>query len=169
MFYGSEAWTLKAITQKRYSRILRISWTERVPYARVFQLVRRNRELLLIIKQTKEAYLVLVLRNEWYQLLQLIMMRKICGNDYLEKEESFVERMLRNNREWTNIGNVEELFRLTQVRTHFAELKANLLKESTSRRRRWRRSVGLVVFTFFTITQYRMKSLPPSVPLNLLN
>lgn len=64
------------------------------------------------------------------------MMRKVCGNDYLEKEESFVERMLRNNREWTNIGNVEELFRLTQVRTHFAELKANLLKESTSRRRR---------------------------------
>lgn len=131
VFYGSEAWTLKADTQKRlesfemwcYRRMLRISWTQKVSNVKVLQRVARSRELLLTIKKRKVDYLGHILRHERYQLLQLIMMGKIAGKRRAGRRK---KSWLRNIREWTNIASVEQLFRLAQDREKFSELTANL-------------------------------------------
>lgn len=131
VLYGSEAWTLKANTQKFleafemwcYRRMLRISWTQKVSNERVLQRVGKSRDLLLTIKKRKVAYLGHVLRHEKYDLLQLIMMGKIAGRRRVGRRK---KSWLRNIREWTKIANVEDLFRLAQDRDKFAELTANL-------------------------------------------
>lgn len=129
--YGSEAWTLKANTQRFheafemwcYRRMLRISWTQKVSNVRVLQRVGKSRELLQTINKRKVAYLGHVLRHEKYELLQLIMMGKVAGKRRVGRRK---KSWLRNIREWTNISSVEQLFRLAQDRNKFAELTANL-------------------------------------------
>lgn len=131
VFYGSEAWTLKADTQKRleafemwcYRKMLRIGWTKKVSNVKVLQRVARNRELLPTIKKRKVEYLGHVLRHERYQLLQLIMMGKVAGKRRAGRRK---KSWLHNIREWTNIASVEQLFRLAKDRIKFAELTANL-------------------------------------------
>lgn len=131
VLYGSEAWTLKADTQKRleafemwcYRRMLRISWTQKVTNVRVLQRVGRSRELLQTIKRRKVGYLGHVLRHDRYQLLQLIMIGKVVPKRRVGRRK---RSWLRNIREWTNIASVEDLFRLAQDRERFAELTANL-------------------------------------------
>lgn len=131
VLYGSEAWTLKVNTQKRleafemwcYRRMLRISWMQKISNEKVLQRVGETRALLQTIKRKKVAYLGHVLRNDKYQLLQLIMMGKIKGKRRVGRRK---KSWLRNIREWTSIASVEDLFRLAQDRKKFAELTASL-------------------------------------------
>ncbi|CAH2267357.1 jg27540 [Pararge aegeria aegeria] len=90
--------------------MLRISWTQKVSNVRGLQRVARSRELLLITKTRKVQYLGHVLRDERYQLFQLIMMGKVEGKRRVKRRK---KSWLRNIHEWTIVshfrGNIVSL------------------------------------------------------------
>lgn len=65
LLYGCESWTLNPSLEKRietfemylYRRILRISWTERVRNTEVLNQMKKNKELMLTIKERKLRYI----------------------------------------------------------------------------------------------------------------
>jgi len=64
---------LEAFEMWVYRRVLRIPWTARRTNDEVLRIISKDRELLDTIKRRKTAYLDHVIRNEWYQFLQLII------------------------------------------------------------------------------------------------
>ncbi|CAH2266464.1 jg23611 [Pararge aegeria aegeria] len=103
--------------------MLAISWTLKVSNEEVLRRVNQRRELLHTIKIRKVACLGHVLRQERYELLQLIMMGKLQEEEALVAEK---KSWLRNIREWTGIASAAELFRLAKDRQEFTKLTANL-------------------------------------------
>ncbi|XP_049874692.1 uncharacterized protein LOC126372825 [Pectinophora gossypiella] len=106
-----------------YRRMLRLSWTQKVTNMKVLQRVGMSRKLMQTVKKRKVAYLGHILRNERYQLLQLIMMGKIEGKRRRGRRK---KSWLRNIREWTGVTTVEQLFRLASDREEFSKLTANV-------------------------------------------
>lgn len=131
LLYGAEAWTLKINTMNRLEafemwllrRMLRISWIERVTNGRVLERAGTDRMLLSAVKCRKVAYLGHVLRGEKYRLLQLIMKGKVEGRRGIGRKRM---SWLKNIREWTGIRSAEELFRMAENRSAYAEVIANV-------------------------------------------
>ena len=81
LLYGMEIWTLKVTDINKpkafemwvYRRLLKIPWTARITNTKVFQRTNQDRQLLAVVKQRKTAYLIHIMRNKIYQLLQLIL------------------------------------------------------------------------------------------------
>lgn len=80
VLYGAEAWTLKTTSINKleafemwcYRRILKIPWTDKVSNIEVLDRLGKEREIYLTIKKRKTAYLGHIMRNEKYELLQII-------------------------------------------------------------------------------------------------
>lgn len=133
LFYGMETWTLKKADTKKleafemwiYRRILKISWTERVPNEEVLRKMNKEKEVLLTIKKRKLQYLGHVMRGEKYQLLQLIVQGKIVGKRSIGRRRN---SWMKNLREWYNCSN-NQLFRSTVSKIRIALMIANLRNE----------------------------------------
>lgn len=131
LLYGVEAWTLTKRTEKKleafemwiYRRLLKVSWCERISNTEILQRVNRERELLRTIKKRKTAYLGHIIRNEKYQVLQLIMKGKIEGRRGRGRKR---KSWLKNIREWLGITNAGAIFRAAEDREKFAVMVANL-------------------------------------------
>ena len=130
LLYGVESWTLKAGMFNKleafelwcYRRMLRIPWTARVTNNEVLQKIGGERELLHIIKIRKTTYLGHLLRNEKYELPQLIIEGKLEGKRGLGRKRL---SWMRNIRNWTGM-NFEQVLRTAQDRHAFANVIANL-------------------------------------------
>ena len=131
LLYGSETWTLKVNTMNRleafemwlHRRMLRIPWTDMVSNQEVLRRANTNRELLTTIKIRKVSYLGHLLRGEKYHLLQTILSGKVDGRRGVGRRRT---SWLRNIRDWTGMGQVEELFRVAQDREAFAMVIADV-------------------------------------------
>ncbi|CAH2234166.1 jg9047 [Pararge aegeria aegeria] len=93
--------------------MLAISWTREVSNEEVLRRVNQRRELLHTINIRKVAYLEHVLRHERYELLPLIIMRKVAERKVVGLSK---KSWLCNIREWTGITSAAELFRLAKNR-----------------------------------------------------
>ncbi|CAG9835277.1 unnamed protein product [Diabrotica balteata] len=80
-----------------YRRILKISWTEHVTNNKVIRRINKRMEVLETIKTQKLQYLGHVMRNERYNLVQLIIQGKIQGKRSVGRRRI---SWLRNLREW---------------------------------------------------------------------
>ncbi|CAH2207832.1 jg2370, partial [Pararge aegeria aegeria] len=92
-----------------------INWTRKVSNEEVLRRVNQRREVLHTIKIRKVVYLGHVLRQERYELVQLIMMVKVAARrDIVSRKKSWLYF-----REWTGIASAAELFRLAKNRQEF--------------------------------------------------
>ncbi|KAF2904714.1 hypothetical protein ILUMI_01467 [Ignelater luminosus] len=82
-------------------RILKTPWTDRVPNEEVLRRVGRNRQLLTSTKRRKLEYQVHILRNDKYNLLQLILNGKIEGKHRIGRKTM---SWLWNLRHWTGMS-----------------------------------------------------------------
>lgn len=106
LLYGSEIWTLKVRDMNRleafemwiYRRILKISWVDHISNETVLQRLNKNREILGTIKRRKTAYFGHIMRNQKYEMLQLILQGKINGKRGIGRKQI---SWLRNIRHWT--------------------------------------------------------------------
>ena len=116
-----ETWTLKtnhlnsleAFEMWIFRRLLKIPWTDRKTNDEVPQFMNCDRELLKIIKQRKMAYLGHIMRNEKYNILQLILQGKIEGRRGIGRKQL---SWLRNIRNWSGITNVGVLLNIARDR-----------------------------------------------------
>lgn len=130
LLYGVEAWTLTQATVKKieafemwiYRRILKISWVKRVRNETVLQRMGKDREIINTIKKRKIEYLGHIMRNQKYQLLQLIIQGKIQG-----KRSAGRRRIswLKNLRTWFG-KSTKSLFRAAVSKVEIALMVANL-------------------------------------------
>ena len=131
LLYGAETWTLKVASMNRleafemwcYRRLLKISWTQRVTNKAVLQRLNKERELLLKIKKRKTAYLGHIVRNEKYEILQLIIQGKIEGRRRIGRKQF---SWLRNIRNWTGLRTIEEIMQSARDREHFTQVINNI-------------------------------------------
>lgn len=130
LYYGMEAWTLKAIDIRRleafemwiYRRILRISWVERITNVEVMRRMHKEREVIPTIKRRKLLYMGHVMRGEKYQMLQIIVQGKIQGKRSMGRRRN---SWLKNLRDWFGCSN-NELFRAAVSKVRIAMMIANL-------------------------------------------
>ena len=131
LLYGVEGWTLKTSDINRleafemwlYRRILKIPWTAKVTNEEVLKRVNQQRQLFDTIKERKTAYLGHIMRNEKYQLLQLIIEGKIEGKRGLGRKKM---SWLRNIRQWTGIKDVQSLIHTARNRELMSHVIANI-------------------------------------------
>ncbi|KAI5708046.1 hypothetical protein M8J77_015361 [Diaphorina citri] len=131
LLYGVESWTLNENTTKKleafemwlYRRILKISWIEHVTNEEVLRRMKKERELMNIIKVRKLQYLGHIMRNDnKYTLLQLIIQGKIEGKRGRGRRRI---SWLHNLRKWTGKTSTE-LFRIAVNKIKLAKLVANI-------------------------------------------
>lgn len=133
LYYGLESWTLKKNDMRKmeafelwiYRRILRISWVERVTNIEVLRRMKKEREIILTIKERKLLYLGHIMRGDKYQLLQLIVQGKISGKRSVGRRR---HSWLKNLREWFHTTN-NHLFRTAVSKIRIALMIANLRNE----------------------------------------
>ncbi|CAG9838969.1 unnamed protein product [Diabrotica balteata] len=135
LLYGVEAWPMTEAKQKRiqafelwcYHKMLRISYMTHKTIAEVLRRMNKERELMLIIKERKTQYFGHIIRNQKYELLQLIIEGKVSS-----KREPGRRRnsWLKNLRQWTNMTFIE-LFRAATNKIKWANVMANVLKDKT--------------------------------------
>lgn len=131
LLYGMEAWTMKATTLNKlesfemwtYRRLLKIPWTDRVTNEEVLRQMRKERELLTIVKKRKVGYFGHIMRNSQYKLLQLIIEGKIEGRRGIGRKQM---AWLRNIREWTGLRSIGELIHTASDREMYKHVIANV-------------------------------------------
>jgi len=89
----------------------------------VLQRLNKERELLLKIKKRKTAYLGHIVRNEKYEILQLIIQGKIEGRRGIGRKQF---SWLRNIRNWTGLRTIEEIMQSARDREHFTQVINNI-------------------------------------------
>lgn len=131
LLYGVEAWTLKSTSINKlesfemwcYRRILKIPWTDRVTNNEVLYRLGKERELLSTIKKRKVAYFGHILRNEKYEILQLIIEGKIEGRRGAgRKEISWIQ----NIQNWSGLTGIRELVSNARNRETFSQIVNNI-------------------------------------------
>ena len=130
LLYGVEAWTLTDATSKRleafemwcYRRMLRISYTYHVTNNTVIQRMQKELEIVHSVKVRKMAYLGHVMRNDKYQLIQLILQGKIDSRRGQGRRRT---SWLKNIRQWTGMTTVH-LFRAAVNRIMWTNMIANI-------------------------------------------
>lgn len=89
LLYGCEVWTLNKSMEARidafemyiYRRLLKITWTHKITNVEVLQRIGRDKKVLLTtVKQRKLGYLGYITRGRRYELLKLVVERKIQEN-----------------------------------------------------------------------------------------
>lgn len=126
LMYGCETWILKTATMNRieafelwcYRRILKIPWTQRKTNEQVLNIMNKERELLMSIKQRKLEYLGHVMRGPRYELLRLILNGKIEGKKWIGRKKM---SWLRNLRQWTGL-TAEQLLHAARDRNRYKEI-----------------------------------------------
>lgn len=134
LMYGLESWTINKISMKKlqsfemwiFRRALRISWTKKIANEEVLRRVKRERELVNVIKARKLEYLGHIMRGERYGILRLIMEGKIAGKRSIGRRRM---SWLRNLREWFGCTSLQ-LFRAAASKVKIAVMIANLHKET---------------------------------------
>jgi len=130
LLYGVETWTIKQTTVKKleavemwfYRRMLKISWTKKISNLQVLQTINKERELLTTIMNRKSRYLGHIMRNDKYQLLQLILEGKIAGK---RRPGRRTTSWLKNISQWTNTST-EKLLHSALDRNAFRKLVTNI-------------------------------------------
>lgn len=130
LMYGVETWILTDATCKRleafemwcYRRMLRISWTYRVTNEAVLQRMQKEKEIMKTVKQRKLSYFGHIMRNNKYNLLQLIMQGKFDGKRGPGRRRI---SWLRNLRQWTGMTSID-LFRAAGNKIRWAIMIANV-------------------------------------------
>lgn len=130
LLYGVESWTLTQKMSDRleafemwvYRRILKISWTDRVSNVKVLRLLNKKTEILNTIKRRKLQYFGHIMRNDKYQLLQLLIQGKIQGKRPPGRRRT---SWLKNLRTWFNMST-RSLFRAAVSRVKIALMIADL-------------------------------------------
>lgn len=131
LLYGVESWTLNKKLIKKieacemwlYRRVLRISWTEHTTNEEVLKRMKKDKELVKIVKVRKLQYLGHIMRNESkYSLLQLIIQGKIDSRRGPGRRRI---SWLHNLRKWTGKTSTE-LFRIAVNKVKLAILVANI-------------------------------------------
>ena len=102
--------------------MLRISWTGKVRNETVFQRMNNKLEVLNTIKKRKIEYLGHIMRNEKYDLLQLIIQGKIDGRRKPGRRKT---SWLKNLRQWFNMST-RSLFRAAVNKVQLARMVADL-------------------------------------------
>lgn len=131
LLYGVKAWTMKTNTINKleafemwtYRRLLKISWTDRITNEEVLNMMQKERELLNIIKKRKTSYLGHIVRNEKYNILQLILEGKIEGKRGIGRKQL---SWARNIRQWTGLKTIGELINTARDRDRFQHVVANI-------------------------------------------
>ena len=130
LLYGMEAWTLNLNCMRRleafemwtFRRLQRVPWTEHATNVSILERMGRDREMLTTVKRRKAAYMGHILRNNKYELLQLIIKGKIEGRRGPGRRQI---SWMRNIREWTGM-DTQTLIRIAENREEFALVIANL-------------------------------------------
>lgn len=131
LLYGMEGWTLKITSMNKieafemwlYRRVLKISWTERITNEEVLRRVGKERELLTTNKRRKVAYLGHIMRNQKYDILQLIIEGKIEGKRGIGRKKM---SWLRNIRQWTGLNTIGSLVHTFRNREETDHIVANI-------------------------------------------
>uniref|UniRef100_A0A2H1V1U0 SFRICE_035738 n=1 Tax=Spodoptera frugiperda TaxID=7108 RepID=A0A2H1V1U0_SPOFR len=119
---------LEAFEMWVYRRILKISWTDRISNVKVLRLLNKKTEILNTIKRRKLQYFGHIMRNDKYQLLQLLIQGKIQGKRPPGRRRT---SWLKNLRTWFNMST-RSLFRAAVSRVKIALMIADLrLKNMT--------------------------------------
>lgn len=134
LLYGCESWTLDMSLEKKinafemyiYRRILRISWTQRITNEEVLNRMRKQRELMLTIKERKTRYIGHIMRGEKYELLRMIIEGKIQGKRSVGRRQN---SWLKDIRRWFGCSSLD-IFRMAVSRTTLAIWIANLREET---------------------------------------
>lgn len=131
LLYGAESWTLNETTTKKlnafemwlYRRILKIPWTAKISNIEVLRTMKKDLELMNIIKARKLEYLGHIMRNEErYGILQTILQGKILGRRGPGRRRI---SWLKNLRTWFNITSTQ-LFRIAADKVRIAMMIANI-------------------------------------------
>lgn len=93
--------------------------------AEVLQRMNKEKELMLLIKKRKTQYFGHIMRNQKYELLQLIIEGKINNKRGPGRRRN---SWLKNLRQWTNMTSIE-LFRTAANKIKWANVIANVLKD----------------------------------------
>lgn len=134
LLYGCESWTLDPAIEKKleafemylYRRILRISWMQEITDEEVLNRMRKQRELMLAIKERKMRYIGHLMQGEKYELLRLIIEGKIQGKSK-RRQNSWLEDIER----WFNCTS-EKIFQTAVSKNTLAIWIANLREETAS-------------------------------------
>lgn len=131
LFYGAETWTLTEELSKRleafemwlYRRILKVPWTDHVTNVDILKKMKKEKEVLTIVKTRKIQYLGHIMRNgNRYHLLQSILQGKIPGKRSVGRRRI---SWLKNIRTWTSKTSME-LFQAARDRSSTAKMVANI-------------------------------------------
>lgn len=130
LMYGIEAWTLTEDACKRleafemwcYRRMLRVSWMHRVSNVTVLQRMNKEKEVMKTVKERKLSYFGHIMRNDKYNILQLVMQGKINSKRGPGRRRT---SWLRNLRQWTGKTSTD-LFRAAVDRIKWARMIANV-------------------------------------------
>lgn len=136
LLYGCESWTLDPGMERRidafemyaYRRMLRVSWTEHKTNVHILQMMKKDKELLLTIKERKIQYLGHVMRGSRYEILRLIIEGKIDGKRSVGRRQN---SWLKDLRRWLGRSSTE-IFRAAVSRTILVNWIANLRRETAS-------------------------------------
>lgn len=136
LLYGCESWTLDISLEKKldafemyiYRRILRISWVQRVSNVEVLNRMRKQKELMLTIKERKTRYIGHIMRGKKYELLRLIIEGKVQGKRSIGRRQN---SWLKDIRRWFGCSSID-IFRMAVSRMTLAIWIANLRKETAS-------------------------------------
>lgn len=87
LLYRVDVWTLKEADLKKietfemwwYRRILNISWVDHVTNLEVLRRIGKDKKILKTVKIRKLEYFGHMMRGQKYQILQLILEGKLCG------------------------------------------------------------------------------------------
>lgn len=109
-----------------YTRVLRVSWMDRVTNQAVLERLHAEPEIVFTIKKRKLEFLSHFARGTRYEFLQLIMQGKIVGRRSVGRRRN---TWLRNLREWFGMTSVE-LFRAAVSKVQIAMLISNLQRRS---------------------------------------
>jgi len=131
LLYGLESWTLKTSHMNKieafemwiYRRIQKISWVDHISNSEVLRRMGTERALLQLAKRRKTAYFGHLMRNNKYELLQLIVQGKIEGKRGVGRKQLSWARNIRN---WTNISSIGELIHLASNKEQFSNIVASL-------------------------------------------
>uniref|UniRef100_A0A8D8LPD3 Craniofacial development protein 2 n=1 Tax=Cacopsylla melanoneura TaxID=428564 RepID=A0A8D8LPD3_9HEMI len=134
LYYGMESWILKQDVMKNleafemwvYRRMLRISWKDRITNKTVLQRMGKECEVLVTIKKRKLEFFGHVMRNDKYNLVQLVIDGEIVGKRSVGRP---ITSWIGNIKEWYNLTDME-LYEAAQCKKTISIMIAHLQLET---------------------------------------